>query len=145
MDTITSQEDHMAFHPYLFFNGNCREAFTRYHEIFGGELFMMKMSDAPSEEEVPADKADLIIHAAITIDGHFLMASDDPTGSVGSPGGFSVSYSSTDAADVKRVFDALADGGETTQPLTETFFSPAFGMCVDQFGTPWMVSVEAPQ
>ena len=28
----------MAFHPYLFFGGNCREAFTRYQEIFGGEL-----------------------------------------------------------------------------------------------------------
>ena len=26
----------MAFHPYLFFGGNCREAFTRYQEIFGG-------------------------------------------------------------------------------------------------------------
>jgi uncharacterized glyoxalase superfamily protein PhnB len=29
----------MPFHPYLFFGGNCREAFTRYEEIFGGELF----------------------------------------------------------------------------------------------------------
>ena len=27
-----------TFHPYLFFGGNCREAFTRYQEIFGGEL-----------------------------------------------------------------------------------------------------------
>jgi PhnB protein len=33
----------MSFHPYLFFSGNCREAFTRYHEIFGGELFLMPM------------------------------------------------------------------------------------------------------
>jgi len=28
----------MAFHPYLFFGGNCRQAFTRYQEVFGGEL-----------------------------------------------------------------------------------------------------------
>ncbi len=28
----------MAFHPYLMFGGNCRQAFTRYQEIFGGEL-----------------------------------------------------------------------------------------------------------
>ena len=26
----------MPFHPYLNFAGNCREAFTRYQEIFGG-------------------------------------------------------------------------------------------------------------
>jgi len=28
-------------------------------------------------------------------------------------------------------------------PIGETFFSPAFGMCIDRFGTPWMVMVEA--
>ena len=31
----------MAFHPYLYFNGSCREAFTRYQEIFGGELVLI--------------------------------------------------------------------------------------------------------
>jgi PhnB protein len=135
----------MPINPYLFFNGNCRQAFTRYEEIFGGELFMMKMADAPSDEPVPADQADLIVHAALTVDGDLLMASDDPTGKVGAMEGVSVSYSSADVAQVRRVFEALADGGEITQPLTETFFSPAFGMCVDRFGTPWMVSAEAAQ
>jgi PhnB protein len=133
----------MAFHPYLFFSGTCRDAFTRYQEIFGGELFMMKMSDAPSDEPVPADQADLIIHAALTVNGDLLMASDDPTGKVGPIEGISVSYSSADVTEVRRVFEALADGGEITQPLLETFFSPAFGMCVDRFGTPWMVSADA--
>ncbi len=28
--------------------------------------------------------------------------------------------------------------------LSETFWSPKFGMCVDRFGTPWMVNAEAP-
>ena len=28
----------MPYQPYLFFGGNCREAFTRYHEVFGGDL-----------------------------------------------------------------------------------------------------------
>jgi PhnB protein len=135
----------MAFNPYLFFNGNCRPAFTRYQEIFGGELFMMKMSDAPMDEAPPAEQADLIIHAALKINGDLLMASDDPTGKVGPIEGISVSYSSTDIAEVNRVFEALAEGGEVTQPLAETFFSPAFGMCVDRFGTPWMLSAEAPQ
>ena len=133
----------MAFHPYLFFSGTCKEAFTRYQEIFGGELFMMKMSDAPSDEAVPAEQADLIIHAALTVGGDLLMASDDPTGTGGPIEGISVSYSSADAGEIKRVFDALAEGGKITQPLTETFFSPAFGMCVDRFGTPWMVSADA--
>jgi PhnB protein len=129
----------MAFRPYLFFGGNCREAFTRYQEIFGGELSLMTMKDVPGEEP-PAGKEDLIIHAAITIGDDLLMASDDPmSADVGPVQGMMVSYDAKDGADAKRVFDALAEGGNVTQELIPTFFSEAFGMCVDRFGTPWMV------
>jgi len=132
----------MAFHPYLFFGGNCREAFTYYHGVFGGDLVLLPMSDMPSEEPVPAEQADMIIHAALTYDGNLLMASDDPTGEFGPVQGMQVNCSLADVAEAKRVFDALADGGEVRAPLAETFFSPAFGMCVDRFGTPWMITVE---
>ena len=67
----------MAFRPYLFFGGNCRQAFTRYQEIFGGELTLVTMKDVPGEQP-PADKADLIIHVALTRDDAVLMGSDDP-------------------------------------------------------------------
>ena len=131
----------MAFHPYLFFSGNCAEAFTRYQEIFGGELFMMRMADAPGDTPPGADP-DLVIHAALTIGDALLMASDDPTGDGGPKSGISVSFNSPDADEIKRVFDALAEGGSVTQPVMETFFSPAFGMCVDRFGVPWMFSAD---
>ena len=132
----------MAFQPYLFFSGNCGEAFTRYKEIFGGELFIMKMSDAPGGEAPPDADPDMIIHAALTLADGILMASDDPTGDGGPKTGIMVSYNHSDAGEIKRVFDALAEGGEVTQPLMETFFSPAYGMCVDRFGIPWMCSAD---
>jgi PhnB protein len=137
----------MTFHPYLFFGGNCRQAFTRYNEIFGGELTVMTMADAPAGEgEVPAGKEDYVIHAAIVGGDALLMGSDDPmSDDFGPVQGMMVSYSATDADDAKRVFDALAEGGQVNQELIETFFSPAFGMCVDRFGTPWMVSAEPAQ
>ena len=134
----------MAFHPYLNFGGNCREAFTRYQEIFGGELVLLSMSDVPPEVEVPADQADLIMHAALTFEDHLLMASDDPTENFGPVQGMYVNYTVGDVAEARRVFEALADGGEVRMPLAETFWSPMFGMCVDRFGTPWMVNAEAP-
>jgi len=135
----------MAFHPYLFFSGTCREAFTRYQEIFGGDLVLLPMSDMPSDQPVPADQADLIMHAALTFGDNLLMASDDPTGDGGPVKGMSVNYSVAEVAEARRVFEALADGGEVTMPLAETFWSPQFGMCVDRFGTPWMVNAEAPE
>ncbi len=135
----------MTFHPYLNFGGNCRQAFTRYQEIFGGELVLLPMSDMPSDEPVPADQADLIMHAALTFEGNLLMASDDPTGSFGGVRGMQVNYTVPDVGEVERVFEALADGGEVTMSLAETFWSPMFGMCVDRFGTPWMVNADAPE
>jgi PhnB protein len=134
----------MPIHPYLFFSGNCREAFTRYQEILGGELTLLPMSEAPQGEEVPAGQGDLIMHAALSLDGDLLMASDDPTGDGGPVKGISISYSLRDPAEADRVFDALADGGQVTMPLSETFWSPKFGMCVDRFGIPWMIDVEQP-
>lgn len=135
----------MAFRPYLFFGGNCREAFTRYQEVFGGELTLMSMRDVPGAEP-PADKADLIIHAALTVGDNLLMASDDPMAdSFGPVQGMMVSYDAADVADAERVFGALCDGGKVTQALEPAFFSQAFGMCVDQFGTPWMVVGPPPQ
>jgi PhnB protein len=132
-------EEPMAYRPYLFFGGNCREAFTRYQEIFGGELTLLTMKDVPGEEP-PADKADLIIHAALVVGDDVLMASDDPMSEdFGPVNGMMVSYDAADVDNANRVFDALAEGGTVTQKLEPTFFSEAFGMCVDRFGTPWMI------
>src|SRR5438093_924668 len=123
----------MAFRPYLFFGGHCREAFTRYCDLFGGELTLLSMKDVPGEEPA-ADKADLIIHAALKIGDDVLMASDDPmSNDFGPVEGMMVSYDAADVDDARRVFDALAEGGTVNQKLEPTFFSEAFGMCVDRF------------
>jgi PhnB protein len=135
----------MAFRPYLFFGGNCRDAFTRYQEIFGGELTLMAMKDVPGEDP-PPELADVIIHAAIAIGDDLLMASDEPGNpDFGPVQGIMVSYDAADVADAERVFTALSEGGTVTQALEPTFFSQAFGMCTDRFGAPWMVVAPEPQ
>ena len=137
----------MAFRPYLAFAGNCREAFTRYQEIFGGELVLLSTADAPPEAgpPPPGTGPDLIMHAALTSPAALLMGADAPAGGFdGTVKGMCVNCALDDAGEAKRVFDALAEKGEVQMPLGQTFFSPAFGMCVDRFGTPWMVMVEEP-
>ena len=135
----------MTFRPYLFFGRNCRQAFTRYQEIFGGDLQLMSSADAPPSEEMPPVEGEWIMHAMLADGDQVLMGSDDPTSdSFGPVQGMVVSYTATDADESKRIFDALSDGGTVTVPLGPTFFSPAFGMCTDAFGTPWMVDTAAP-
>ena len=132
------------YRPFVFFGGDCRDAFTHYREILGGDLFLLSFADAPSEQLVPPEQADLIIHAALTTDGAYVMGSDDPTGEFTGIEGMSVSVSVDDVDEARRVIDGLADGGQVTAPLAETFFSPAFGMCVDRFGVSWMIVAASP-
>ena len=136
----------MAIRPYLAFAGNCRDAFTRYQEIFGGELNLLSMSDAPAEAgPPPGAKPDAVMHAALIAGDNVLMGADDPMGNFnGNVNGMCVNCSLPDAGEATRVFDALSAGGQVQQPLSETFFAPAFGMCTDRFGTPWMIMVDMP-
>jgi PhnB protein len=136
----------MAFLPYLNFGGNCREAFTRYHEVFGGDLTLLGMGDMPGDEPVPAEQANLIMHAALVFpDGSMLMASDAmDAGNFGPVQGMYVNCGVKDVAEGKRVFAALSEGGKVEMEFAEAFFSPGYGICTDRFGTPWMVTVDAP-
>lgn len=135
----------MTFHPYLYFAGNCREAFTRYHEIFGGDLMIMDYREAPPGS-VPDDKLDLIMHAALMSGDELLMASDtyeDDSGE--SPRGVHIHYTTTDLDRARKIFDQLSDGGTVTLEAGEVFWSPFYGMVTDQFGMPWQISVEVSQ
>ena len=50
----------------------------------------------------------------------------------------------TDHPTAARIFADLSKGGAVEMPLAATFWSPAFGMLTDRFGTRWMISL-APQ
>jgi uncharacterized integral membrane protein (TIGR00701 family) len=83
------------------------------------------------------------MHAKLTIDGEIIMASDAPPGQYHQPQGYSVSLTVEDVADGERKFKALAEGGSVNMPYSKTFWAKGFGMCVDQFGIPWMVNCPA--
>ncbi len=127
---------------YLFFDGNCAEAMRFYERTLGGKLkVMMTHAESPMAAQTPPGSGDRIMHAALEIDGRVLMASDSMVGQpIGGMKGFSLSLTYPTAAEARRMFDALAAGGRVTMPLEKTFWAEAFGMLVDRFGTPWMIS-----
>ena len=131
----------MSFHPYLFFsNGQCAEAFARYHEIFGGELQVMTNADVPEGvDPMPGAEPHHVMHASIAIGEGLLMGSDDPTGDGGPKVGVAVTFTASDFDEGKRVFEELAEGGERFMTFEPTFFSAGFGSCLDRFGVNWMV------
>lgn len=135
----------MSLHPYLYFTNTTRDAMTRYQEIFGGKLDIMGSADLPAGDEPPFEMPEgFVVHAALMFgDGDLLMASDDPTGDAGGVKGAALNVTLSDRDEVRRVFEALAEGGTVGMALGETFWSPMFGTCVDRYGVTWMLDLDA--
>lgn len=130
---------------HLSFNGKCEEAMNFYAQTLGGTpQFKMTWGESPMCDQMPAESKDLIMHMAIRVGDDTLMGADAPPEHYRTPQGTVVSWSNPDLDEAKKAFDALAAGGQTTMPFQETFWAKGFGMCVDRFGTPWMVNCEKP-
>ncbi len=135
----------MQVQPYVFFNGRCEEAMKFYGEKLGAEvLFQMRFKDAPpaAGQAMPPGNEEKIMHTTFRIGSTELMGSDGDCNSA-SPraAGFSLSLTADDVPSAEKYFNALAEGGSVTMPWQATFWSNGFGMVVDKFGVPWMVTV----
>ena len=132
----------MQIHPYLYYDGNCEAAFKFYEKALGGKInALMTYEGAPQSMPTPPGWNKKVMHVHMTIGSEVLLASDAPPGHFHKPQGFSVSLQIKDPAEAERRFNALAEGGSVNMPFGKTFWSKGFGMCVDQFGIPWMVNV----
>jgi len=133
----------MNITPYLYFDGDCEQAFRLYEKVLGGHVaMMMHYADAPSDQPAADGLANRIMHARLEFSGRWLMGSDTPEGRFQKPQGFSIALNVDTAEYAERIFASLSDGGSVHQPLIETFFAHKFGMLSDRFGVPWLINCE---
>jgi PhnB protein len=132
----------MQLMAHLGFNGNCKTAFEFYAGVLGGKIAsMMTIGQSPMADKMPAEMKDKIMHAMLQVPGGgLLMGADHPQGKKVQPAGFCVCVQLNDAAEAGRVFGELSKGGKVQMEFQKTFWSPGFGMCIDQFDIPWMVN-----
>jgi PhnB protein len=137
----------MQIQPYLFFDGRCEEALNFYRDVLGAEVtMMMRFKESPEPTMAPPGSEEKIMHAEFRIGESVLMGSDGNCTGKPNFSGFSLSVSAADVAESERLFAALAKDGQVQMPMSETFFSPRFGMVADRYGMGWMVIAEqAPQ
>lgn len=135
----------MPTHPYVHFRGDCAEALKFYEAVFGGSgLQMLPYSQMPGGDPRPGAEG-RIMHGQLTIGDGVLMASDFPPDVAGdAQAGMSIMQVAPDAATADSWFARLAAGGAVIHPFGPTFFSPAFGMVKDRFGTHWIISCVPP-
>lgn len=135
----------MSLNPYLYFDGQCEEAFTFYAQRLGGKItFMMRYEGSPMAAQAPEGFAKRILHAGLNLGEGLLEGCDAPPGEYKRPQSFCIMFRPKDAAEADHIFNALADGGSVQLPIAETFWALRFGMVVDRFGVPWLINCEKP-
>ncbi|MEU4391948.1 VOC family protein [Kribbella sp. NPDC023855] len=129
--------------PYIGFDGNARQAFEFYQQVFGGELAVNTFGEFGAPDTEDSDK---IMHAMLeTPQGYTLMGSDTPSDSEFQSGtNIAVSLSGDDES-LRETFAKLADAGTVTMPLEKQMWGDEFGMVTDQFGVSWMINITQPQ
>jgi PhnB protein len=131
----------MKVSTHLQFRGQCEAAFKFYERVLGGNAFLMTHAQSPTAAEVPPDWREKILHATLPLGDTELAGADVRPAQYRRPQGFSVLLSVSNHGEGERIFAALAAGGEIHFPFQKTFWSSGFGVLVDQFGTPWEVTV----
>lgn len=148
----------MLVQPYLSFEGRCEEAIAFYKKAAGAEVkALMRWKDMPASEpsaqegcaadgagpSLPPGSEEKIMHSEIQIGDSVVMMSDGMCQGAAAAkfAGVSLTLSLDGEADAKRIFSALAEGGQVTMPQSKTFFSPLFGSLTDRFGVAWIVIV----
>ncbi|WP_276483696.1 VOC family protein [Paraflavitalea pollutisoli] len=134
----------MVVNPYLNFDGNAEEAFRFYQSVFGGELSVQKMGQAPGTEQMSESEKNRAMHVSLPIgNGQCLMASDCVPSAghvltVGNNNYISLSPDSREEAD--RIFNGLTPGGQIEMPMADMFWGDYFGSFADKYGVRWMIN-----
>ena len=137
----------MQVNPYLYYNGNCEAAFKYYEKALGAKIEMMMTHRERAARHADPAGLEEEDHARPHIDrwrgADGLRCASRPLPSAAGVFGLAAwsTIPPTPSASSRRYPRAAA----STWRLRKTFFAKGFGMCVDQFGIPWMVMSPAEQ
>lgn len=126
--------------PYLFFNGNCREAMNFYKECFGGDLELITYAQSPEKSFGKEVDENGIMHAFLKNGSFIIMASDSPDGVIKEANNVHLNIDCASMTEIETLFKKISQGGTVVQALTDTFWGAHFGMAIDKFGIHWMLN-----
>ncbi|KAB2328580.1 VOC family protein [Cytobacillus depressus] len=123
--------------PYLYFNGNAREALEYYKEVFEGEISNLQ-TFGDADYPTPPEADDKIMHAQFRKDDLFLMASDSFTNdSVQIGNHISLALELESEEEIQKVYDRLIKKGNVLMELQDTFWGAKYAKVKDDFGVIW--------
>ena len=133
--------------PYLFFNGNCEEAFNFYKSVFRKEFrYLGRYKDVPNTDRKKFKEDDeKIMHVTLPISDETTLMGSDNTQSdapLGLNEGFALYINTGTREEADRLFNELCVGGQIKVPMTETFWGSYYGVFKDRFGVNWKITFD---
>lgn len=123
--------------PFLMFTGQAGEAMDFYVSLFSGEVIDIERYGAgePGPEGT-------IKRASFRIAGQTVMCTDSYVQhAFGFTPALSLFVDCETEAELRRLAEAIADGGRVLMPLADYGFSRLFAWADDRFGVSWQLNL----
>lgn len=135
-----------TLNPYIYFNGNCEEAFNFYKSVFQKEFaYLGYYSDVPqASRELFKENDDKVMHVTLPISKEtILMGSDNEVAHNEqlSYSNFSLIVHADTEQEAEQLFHGLSEKGQIKVPMNRTFWGSYYGICIDKFGIMWKITM----
>lgn len=133
---------------YIALPGTMAEAMEHWHDVFGGELEILRYGDMPPMPDMPFEPdPKLVAHSTLTLPGGVIAGGDAMDSENDYPvrgTAYSLLYT-TDTADESRALieKLLAGGGSVGMPFEKAPWGDWYGQVFDRYGVMWSFSSSA--
>ena len=132
--------------PYLFFDGNCEDAFNFYKSVFGKDLRIARYKDVPqTDRQIFHEEDEKIMHASLPINTETTLMGSDITELYKQPvstNNFALYINTGNREEADRLFNELSIGGQIKMVMSETFWGSYYGLATDKFGINWKITFD---
>ena len=125
--------------PFIFFQGNCKEAMTFYQSILGGTLTLKTYGEMMGDS-APEGWSDKIAYGVLENGALCLKAWDSKIANAEARK-IELEISGGDEQKLRKIFDQLCEGGKAKHPIEEQPSGYFLGRLFDKYGLDWMVTV----
>ena len=133
---------------YIALPGNTAEAMEHWHDVFGGELEIVRYGDMPMEGMPFTPDPDDVAHATLKFSGGEIAGSDvmDDREYPVRDTAYSLLYTADTPDEARELFERLLSGGGSVgMPLEVAPWGDLYGQVFDRFGVMWAFSCENPE
>ena len=135
-----------TINPYIYFNGNCEEAFNFYKSVFRQEFTAIeRYKDAPKKDRLIFQESDeKIMHVTLPLSTETMLNGSDHSLAYKEMikyKTFSLIIHTDSKGEVDRLFNELSENGQIKVPVDLTFWGSYYGQCIDKFGISWKITL----